>query len=104
MRLPSRSICTATLEAFLPQVRQTDLTGFLSISFTVWTRSLAFLVGRAIALLRVDKAASGDRISTDTIWNEPTRMSKDNPIVYVLNDDYRVREALTSLLSSWGFA
>jgi FixJ family two-component response regulator len=27
-------------------------------------------------------------------------MSKDNPIVYVLDDDYRVREALTSLLSS----
>jgi FixJ family two-component response regulator len=30
-------------------------------------------------------------------------MSKDNPIVYVLDDDYRVREALTSLLSSVGF-
>jgi FixJ family two-component response regulator len=29
-------------------------------------------------------------------------MSKDNPIVYVLDDDYRVREALTSLLSSVG--
>ena len=27
-------------------------------------------------------------------------MSKDNPIVYVLDDDYRVREALTRLLSS----
>jgi len=30
-------------------------------------------------------------------------MSKDNPIVYV-DDDYRVREALTSLLSSVVFA
>jgi FixJ family two-component response regulator len=30
-------------------------------------------------------------------------MSKDAPIVYVLDDDYRVREALTSLLSSVGF-
>jgi FixJ family two-component response regulator len=30
-------------------------------------------------------------------------MSKDNPIVYVLDDDYRVRESLTSLLSSVGF-
>ena len=30
-------------------------------------------------------------------------MSKDDPIVYVLDDDYRVREALTSLLSSVGF-
>jgi FixJ family two-component response regulator len=30
-------------------------------------------------------------------------MSKDNPIVYVLDDDYRLREALTSLLSSVGF-
>jgi FixJ family two-component response regulator len=30
-------------------------------------------------------------------------MSKDDPIVYVLDDDYRVREALTSLLSSLGF-
>jgi FixJ family two-component response regulator len=30
-------------------------------------------------------------------------MSKDNPIVYVLDDDYRVREALTGLLSSVGF-
>jgi FixJ family two-component response regulator len=30
-------------------------------------------------------------------------MSKDDPIVYVLDDDYRVREALTSLLSSAGF-
>ncbi len=30
-------------------------------------------------------------------------MSKDNPIVYVLDDDYRVREALNSLLSSVGF-
>jgi FixJ family two-component response regulator len=29
-------------------------------------------------------------------------MSKDDPIVYVLDDDYRVREALTSLLSSVG--
>jgi FixJ family two-component response regulator len=29
-------------------------------------------------------------------------MSKDNPIVYVLDDDYRVRESLTSLLSSVG--
>ena len=29
-------------------------------------------------------------------------MSKDNPIVYVLDDDSRVREALTSLLSSVG--
>jgi FixJ family two-component response regulator len=29
-------------------------------------------------------------------------MSKDNPIVYVLDDDYRVREALISLLSSVG--
>jgi FixJ family two-component response regulator len=29
-------------------------------------------------------------------------MSKDNPIVYVLDDDYRVREALTSLVSSVG--
>jgi FixJ family two-component response regulator len=29
-------------------------------------------------------------------------MSKDNPIVYVLDDDYRVREALTGLLSSVG--
>jgi FixJ family two-component response regulator len=27
-------------------------------------------------------------------------MSKDNPIVYVLDDDYRVRETLTRLLSS----
>src|SRR5258705_12295517 len=27
-------------------------------------------------------------------------MSKDNPIVYVLDDGYRVREALTRLLSS----
>jgi len=30
-------------------------------------------------------------------------MSKDDPIVYVLDDDYRVRESLTSLLSSVGF-
>jgi FixJ family two-component response regulator len=30
-------------------------------------------------------------------------MSQDNPIVYVLDDDYRVREALTGLLSSVGF-
>jgi FixJ family two-component response regulator len=30
-------------------------------------------------------------------------MSKDNSIVYVLDDDYRVREALTGLLSSVGF-
>ena len=30
-------------------------------------------------------------------------MSKDKPIVYVLDDDYRVREALSSLLSSVGF-
>jgi FixJ family two-component response regulator len=30
-------------------------------------------------------------------------MSKDDPIVYLLDDDYRVREALTSLLSSVGF-
>ncbi len=30
-------------------------------------------------------------------------MSKDAPIVYVLDDDYRVREALTSLLLSVGF-
>jgi FixJ family two-component response regulator len=30
-------------------------------------------------------------------------MSKDKPIVYVLDDDYRVREALSSLLSSSGF-
>jgi FixJ family two-component response regulator len=30
-------------------------------------------------------------------------MSKDKPIVYVLDDDYRVREALSSLLSSAGF-
>jgi FixJ family two-component response regulator len=30
-------------------------------------------------------------------------MSKDAPIVYVLDDDYRVRESLTSLLSSVGF-
>jgi FixJ family two-component response regulator len=30
-------------------------------------------------------------------------MSKDNPIVYVLDDEYRVREALTSFLSSVGF-
>jgi len=30
-------------------------------------------------------------------------MSKDDPIVYVLDDDYRVREALTGLLSSVGF-
>jgi FixJ family two-component response regulator len=30
-------------------------------------------------------------------------MSKDDPIVYVLDDDDRVREALTSLLSSVGF-
>jgi FixJ family two-component response regulator len=29
-------------------------------------------------------------------------MSKDDPIVYVLDDDYRVREALTGLLSSMG--
>ena len=29
-------------------------------------------------------------------------MSKDDPIVYVLDDDYRVREALTGLLSSVG--
>jgi FixJ family two-component response regulator len=29
-------------------------------------------------------------------------MSKDDPIVYVLDDDYRVRESLTSLLSSVG--
>jgi FixJ family two-component response regulator len=29
-------------------------------------------------------------------------MSEDDPIVYVLDDDYRVREALTSLLSSVG--
>jgi FixJ family two-component response regulator len=29
-------------------------------------------------------------------------MSKDDPIVYVLDDDYRVRESLTSLLSSLG--
>ena len=29
-------------------------------------------------------------------------MSKDDPIVYVLDDDYRVREALTSLVSSVG--
>jgi FixJ family two-component response regulator len=29
-------------------------------------------------------------------------MSKDDPIVYVLDDDYRAREALTSLLSSVG--
>jgi FixJ family two-component response regulator len=29
-------------------------------------------------------------------------MSKDAPIVYVLDDDYRVRESLTSLLSSVG--
>lgn len=30
-------------------------------------------------------------------------MSKDSSIVYVLDDDYRVREALTGLLSSVGF-
>jgi FixJ family two-component response regulator len=30
-------------------------------------------------------------------------MSKDNSIVYVLDDDYRVREALTGLLTSVGF-
>jgi FixJ family two-component response regulator len=30
-------------------------------------------------------------------------MSKDDPIVYVLDDDYRLREALTSLLLSAGF-
>jgi FixJ family two-component response regulator len=30
-------------------------------------------------------------------------MSKDKPIIYVLDDDYRVREALSSLLSSVGF-
>jgi FixJ family two-component response regulator len=30
-------------------------------------------------------------------------MGKDDPIVYVLDDDYRVRESLTSLLSSVGF-
>jgi FixJ family two-component response regulator len=30
-------------------------------------------------------------------------MRKDNSIVYVLDDDYRVREALTGLLSSVGF-
>jgi FixJ family two-component response regulator len=30
-------------------------------------------------------------------------MSKDKPIVYVLDDDYRVREALSNLLSSVGF-
>jgi FixJ family two-component response regulator len=29
-------------------------------------------------------------------------MSKDDPIVYVLDDDYRIREALTSLLLSVG--
>jgi FixJ family two-component response regulator len=29
-------------------------------------------------------------------------MSKDTPIVYVLDDDYRVRESLTSLVSSVG--
>jgi FixJ family two-component response regulator len=29
-------------------------------------------------------------------------MSRDAPIVYVLDDDYRVREALSSLLSSGG--
>ena len=29
-------------------------------------------------------------------------MSKDDPIVYVLDDDYRVRESLTSVLSSVG--
>jgi FixJ family two-component response regulator len=30
-------------------------------------------------------------------------VKQDNPIVYVLDDDYRVREALTSLLLSVGF-
>jgi FixJ family two-component response regulator len=30
-------------------------------------------------------------------------MKPDNPIIYVLDDDYRVREALTSLLLSVGF-
>jgi FixJ family two-component response regulator len=30
-------------------------------------------------------------------------MKHDNPIIYVLDDDHRVREALTSLLSSVGF-
>ena len=29
-------------------------------------------------------------------------MSSDNPIVFVVDDDYRVREALSSLLSSCG--
>ena len=38
-----------------------------------------------------------------TAWNESARMSKDSSIVYVLDDDYRVREALTGLLSSVGF-
>jgi hypothetical protein len=31
-------------------------------------------------------------------------MSKDDSIVYMLGDDYRVREALTSPYHLWGFA
>ena len=28
-------------------------------------------------------------------------MNSDNPIVFVVDDDYRVREALSSLISYW---
>jgi hypothetical protein len=43
-----------------------DLTGFSFHIFHGLDSSPRILVGRVIALLRVDKAASEDRISTDT--------------------------------------
>jgi hypothetical protein len=64
MRIPSRSIWNAILDAFSQSITQIELTGFLSVSFTDWIFP-RILVGRAIALVRVGRAASGDRISTN---------------------------------------
>jgi hypothetical protein len=48
-------------------VSYTNLPNWFSFQIFHGLDSLpSILVGRAIALLRVDKAASGDRISTDT--------------------------------------
>jgi CheY-like chemotaxis protein len=44
----------------------------------------------------------GQRSFHATAWTKFNQMRQDKPIVYVLDDDYRVRETLSSLLSSVG--
>jgi hypothetical protein len=55
-------------------ISYTNLPNWLSLHiFHGFDLPPGILVGRAIALLRVDEAASGDRISTDTLFETGSR-------------------------------